>query len=94
MEITNDWNYYASYTLTTLPVSALRTVQLLLLTEQSARKCLPQQACVHLFVPSHALLLRGARSGAVCTVAQFGATTSKLPYSHSSHAQLNMHDGM
>lgn len=46
MEITNDWNYYASYTLSPLPVSDLRTVQLLLLTEQSARKCLPQQACV------------------------------------------------
>jgi len=45
-------------------------------------------------VPSHAFLLRGTLSGAVCTVAQLGATTSKLPYSHSSHAQLNMHDGM
>ena len=45
-------------------------------------------------VPSHAFPLRGALSGAVCTVAQLGATTSKLPYSHSSHAQLNMHDGM
>jgi len=92
MEITNDWNYYSIYTLTSLPVSDLRPVQLLLLTEQSAG--LPQQACVRLSVPSHAFLLRGALSGAVCTVAQLGATTSKLPYSHSSHAQLNMHDGM
>jgi len=30
MEITNDWHYYASYTLTSLPVSDLGTVHLLL----------------------------------------------------------------
>ena len=44
MEITNYCNYCASYTLTSLPLSVLQTVKRLLLTEQSARKFLPQQA--------------------------------------------------
>lgn len=36
MEITNDWNYYAIYTLTSLPVADLQTIKRMLLTKQSA----------------------------------------------------------
>lgn len=68
------------------------------LSKCSARKFLPQKAlpalCASVCASGVSHSCRGARSGAVCTMAQLGATTSKLPYSHGSHAQLNMHDGM